>query len=84
MEVINKEASKGNGLTTLAKHLGISMDETMAIGDQQNDMSMVEVAGFGVSMGNGIPELKQIADAVTTTQDEDGVGVAIDKYVLDN
>ncbi|SUP60938.1 Phosphatase YidA [Weissella viridescens] len=47
-------------------------------------MSMVEVAGFGVSMGNGIPELKQIADAVTTTQDEDGVGVAIDKYVLDN
>lgn len=84
LEVINKEASKGNGLTTLAKHLGISMDETMAIGDQQNDMSMVEVAGFGVSMGNGIPELKQIADAVTTTQDEDGVGVAIDKYVLDN
>ncbi|MBM7617655.1 Cof subfamily protein (haloacid dehalogenase superfamily) [Weissella uvarum] len=84
IEIINKEASKGAGLRALADHLGISMDETMAIGDQQNDMSMVEAAGFGVAMGNAIDDLKAAADAVTTTQDEDGVGVAIDKYVLDN
>lgn len=84
LEILNKEASKGNGLRALADHLGIDMSETMAIGDQQNDMSMLETAGFGVAMGNAIPELKEIADAVTTTQDEHGVGVAIHKYVLDN
>lgn len=74
---------KGDGLTQLAKHLGLSMDEVMACGDAGNDTMMIKAVGMGVVMENGREELKEIADFVTKTNDEDGVAYAIEKLVLE-
>lgn len=82
LEFMHKDAAKGSGLLALAELLGIDRSETMALGDQQNDLTMIEAAGLGVAMGNAVPEVKAIADVETTTQNEDGVGVAVEKWVL--
>ncbi|XOQ37398.1 MAG: sugar-phosphatase [Lactococcus sp.] len=81
-EILNKKASKGQGLTQLAKILDIPLAETMAIGDAENDLSMLEAAGLAIAMGNAVPELLAIADDQTTTNDEHGVAVALAKFVL--
>ena len=82
LEFMHKDATKGSGLLTLAAKLGIDQSETMALGDQQNDITMIEAAGLGVAMGNAVPEVKAVADVETTTQNTDGVGVAVEKWVL--
>lgn len=82
LEVLNKSASKGNALKDLAKRLGWTSENMMAIGDQGNDLSMLKVAGTPVAMGNAIPEVKQLAKFVTATNEEDGVAKAIQKFVL--
>ncbi|KRM71272.1 sugar-phosphatase [Lacticaseibacillus brantae] len=82
LEVLNKKASKGNGLADLANHLGIDVSETMAIGDQANDLSMLEYAGTAVAMGNAIDAVKNIANVVTETNINDGVAKAINDLVL--
>ena len=82
LEFMHKDATKGSGLLTLAAKLGIDQSETMALGDQQNDVTMIEAAGLGVAMGNAVPEVKAVADVETTTQNADGVGVAVEKWVL--
>lgn len=82
LEAMNKAASKGNTITGLAADLGIDISDVMAIGDQGNDLSMIQAAGFGVAMGNGIDEVKDAAQAVTLTNREDGVAAAIRKYAL--
>lgn len=82
LEFMHKDATKGSGLLTLADKLGIDQSETMALGDQQNDITMIETAGLGVAMGNAVPEVKAVADVETTTQNTDGVGVAVEKWVL--
>lgn len=66
----------------LAEHLGIKQENVMALGDQANDIAMIEYAGMGVAMGNAITELKEIAQHVTGTNTEDGVALAIEKFVL--
>ena len=81
-EVLNKEASKGAAVANLAQHLGIDQDEIMAIGDNENDLSMIEYAGFGVAMGNAVPLVKEAANVVTKTNEEHGVAEAIKTYVL--
>ncbi|MDR0898989.1 MAG: Cof-type HAD-IIB family hydrolase [Lactobacillaceae bacterium] len=83
IEFIKKTVSKGNALKRLAEGLGLSLDETMSIGDQGNDLSMIEAAGTGVAMGNAVDEVKAAAQFVTKTNDEDGVAFAIEKFVLD-
>ncbi|GAA3598702.1 sugar-phosphatase [Gibbsiella greigii] len=82
LEILSKKADKGAGVRKLAQHLGIKQENVMALGDQSNDYAMVDYAGVGVAMGNAIPELKQIAQFVTTTNAEDGVARAIEKFVL--
>ncbi len=81
-EMLNKKASKGQALLDLAKHLGIKQEETMAIGDNENDLSMVETAGIGVAMGNAVDSVKAAATFVTKTNEEAGVAYAIEKYIL--
>jgi len=66
----------------LAEKLGLTMDQTMAIGDQENDRPMLEVVGNPVVMENGNPELKKIAKYVTKSNDEDGVAYALREWVL--
>lgn len=79
---MNKNASKGNALAKLADHLGLNKDEVMAIGDNENDLSMIDYAGIGVAMGNATENVKTIADVHTTSNDEDGVAQIIEKMVL--
>lgn len=82
LEFMHKNVSKGKALEKLCDELNIKADEIMALGNAQNDNSMLEFAGLGVAMGNSIPETLAIADTTTADNNHDGVGVAINKYVL--
>lgn len=82
LEIMHHEGTKGHALKFLAAHFGCDLSETIAIGDSWNDHEMLEAAGLGVAMGNAIPALKEIADYVTASNNEDGVKQVIDKFVL--
>lgn len=82
LEVLNKKASKGNALKDLAHVLGYSGSKLMAIGDSGNDADLIEYAGIGVAMGNAVDAVKDVADAFTLTNSEDGVAEAIKRFVL--
>ncbi|MCP4536386.1 MAG: HAD family hydrolase [Chloroflexi bacterium] len=75
--------SKGDALQQLAAHLDIPQAQVMAVGDQDNDTSMIAWAGLGVAMGNGSPAVKAVADWVAPPLSEDGAAVAIERFVLD-
>ncbi|MGD6816351.1 Cof-type HAD-IIB family hydrolase [Metabacillus sp. 113a] len=81
IEVMNISGNKGNGLKIMAAYLGIPLEETVAIGDQFNDLPMFDAAGFAVAMGNAQEEIKQKSDYVTAANDDHGVALAIE-YVL--
>ncbi len=82
LEILNKDASKGLAVQHLAEKLGISYEETMAIGDEENDRSMLEAVGNPVVMANGNPELKKIAKYITKSNEDSGVAHAINEWVL--
>ncbi|GAB2022012.1 sugar-phosphatase [Pseudolactococcus yaeyamensis] len=82
LEILNKNASKGLAVQHLAEKLGISHEETMAIGDEENDRSMLEAVGNPVVMANGNPELKKIAKYLTKSNEDSGVAHAINEWVL--
>lgn len=82
MEVTHAEATKGKGLLTICRHLGIDPAHTMALGDSGNDVPMLAVAGLGVAMGNAPDFVKAAARTVTLSNTEDGAAIAIEKYVL--
>ena len=82
LELMHKEGTKGEALKFLANHFGCDLSETIGVGDSWNDHEMIEVAGLGVAMGNAIPALKEIADYITTSNNEDGVKYVIDKFIL--
>ena len=70
-------ADKGKGIIAMACHEGFDPSRTIAFGDGGNDTSMILQAGIGIAMGNAIDELKQQADYVTTSVDEDGILYAL-------
>lgn len=74
--------NKGIALKNLADKLEISMDQVMAIGDAENDISMIEAAGIGVAMGNAVKNVKDHADYVSRTIEENGVAYAIEHFIL--
>ena len=74
--------SKGTALAWLARRLGIAQASVMAIGDNDNDITMVEWAGVGVAMGNGSPAVKVVADWTAPPVDADGVAAALERFVL--
>jgi Cof subfamily protein (haloacid dehalogenase superfamily) len=82
IEATGLGASKGDALARLAAHLGISQSRTMAVGDQDNDVSMIAWAGRGVAMGNASPEAKAVADVIAPSVEADGAAWAIERYVL--
>ena len=81
---MNPNASKGIALKELSEHLGIKQSEVMAIGDAENDLSMIEFAGTGIAMGNASETIKAAADYTVATNLEDGVKEAFDRWVLKN
>lgn len=82
LEVFDHRAGKGPSLQKLAEHLGIDRSRVMAIGDQENDLSMLQYAGTSVAMGNAIDAVKATALHETATNSEDGVALAIERFVL--
>src|SRR5699024_12445037 len=71
-----------NAVHTLLGHLGASMEDTLAFGDAENDMQMVEKCGIGVAMGNAENDLKEVADYVTTDVNQDGMLKAFEHFGL--
>lgn len=82
LEILNRKAGKGSGLKALAEYLQIRPAEIMAIGDNENDISMLTYAGIGVAMQNAIPAVKKASDFITTqTNDQDGVAEALQQFI---
>ena len=74
--------SKGRALRKLADHLDVAQARVMAIGDQGNDVSMLEWAGVGVAMGDGSPSARAAADWIAPSFADDGAAVAIERFIL--
>lgn len=83
LEIMPKGVDKGEALAKLAESLDIDQSETMAFGDQANDLSMIKWAGCGVAMGNAIDDLKDNAQYVTASNDDEGIAKALEKLVFD-
>ncbi|CDE99142.1 cof-like hydrolase [Clostridium sp. CAG:813] len=81
-EIGSKDAKKSKGVQFLCHMWGIKPEDVLAIGDQNNDIDLVQCGGIGVAMGNGTPELKECADFVTDTVENDGFVKAINKFVI--
>ena len=82
LEMMPKGVHKAAGLNQLIQHLNLLPENVMAMGDEENDLSMLKWAGLGVAMANGVAIAKETADAVTRTNDESGVAEAVEKYIL--
>ncbi|EOR28250.1 HAD family hydrolase [Clostridium sartagoforme AAU1] len=82
IEIMIGTTSKGNAVAHLADILNVNAEEVMCIGDSENDISMLKFAGIGVAMGNGLQMVKDIADYITDTNDNDGVAKAVEKFIL--
>ena len=82
IEAVPWGVSKGRAVAWLAEHLGFSLSETIAVGDNENDLTMVEWAGLGVAMGNATAEEKAAADWVAPSVTEDGVVEVIERFIL--
>ncbi len=81
-EITAPGADKGAGLLALADHLGIPREQTMACGDSENDLAMLDAAGFAVAMANSEACVFPHADAVTTSNEEVGVAKAVYEFIL--
>lgn len=81
-EAMPKGITKASGLRELAQKLDVKDKDIVALGDAANDLEMMKAAGFSIAMGNAAEDIKKIADAITSSNDEAGVAEAIQKYVL--
>jgi Cof subfamily protein (haloacid dehalogenase superfamily) len=84
IEVMDKDGNKGNALKIMADYYGISMADTVAMGDNFNDIPMLKVAGFSIAMGNADPAVKQLCKAVTLPNTENGVSYAMEQFILNH
>ncbi len=85
LDILSPEASKGVGLSAAAAELNLTSENVMAIGDNFNDLAMLQYAGIGVVMGNADESLKNKEGFhQTASNEEDGVAVAIEKFILEN
>jgi Cof subfamily protein (haloacid dehalogenase superfamily) len=81
IDVTNLGCDKGSALQRYCELKGISRNEVIAFGDNYNDLSMIEYAGIGIAMGNAVEDLKKVANEVTLTNNEDGIGVWLQKHL---
>lgn len=72
-DVVLKNINKGTGLRDLMKHLNLKKEDVVCIGDNYNDLDMMEEAGYRIAMGNAVEKVKEIADFVTASTDQDGI-----------
>ena len=82
IEAVPLGVAKDGSLAELLRRMGLTRENLMACGDGWNDLPMLALAGLGVAMGNAVPEVKAAADFVTADNDHDGVGLAVEKFLL--
>lgn len=82
LEFLKEGTSKFSALEVLLRELGISLDEVAAFGDQENDRELVKRCGVGVAVANGADHVKEVADYITASNNEDGVARFIKKFIL--
>ncbi len=82
LEVLPPGTSKGAGVARLLDELGIDPRHVIAFGDAENDIEMLRLAGLGVAMGNASQVVKDAADVVTASNEEDGVAQAVERFIL--
>lgn len=75
--------NKGAALTEYLTDLGLTKDDVMAVGDSENDATLLQAAGFAVAMGNAVEAIKNLADVITGPNGEDGVAQAIRQFILE-
>jgi Cof subfamily protein (haloacid dehalogenase superfamily) len=80
--IIMNDVSKGRALAALCSHLGITLEETAAIGDGENDISLLETGGLAIAMQNAPQELKAVADYITADIQHHGFAEAVRKFLL--
>jgi Cof subfamily protein (haloacid dehalogenase superfamily) len=82
LEIMDEMVSKSYAIQELEGIFDITYRESMAIGDNYNDIDMILYAGLGIAMGNAPDEVKKIADKITLSNDEDGLKMGLEKFVL--
>jgi hydroxymethylpyrimidine pyrophosphatase-like HAD family hydrolase len=82
VDVLHPEVGKADALEFLQRRWSLSARETLAIGDNWNDHEMLERAGLGLVMGNADPQMLALGLPVLPTNDEDGVAIAVERYLL--
>lgn len=82
LEIVPRGWNKWVGIQSLLANWDIPVEHVMAVGDGENDLEMIQGVGIGVAMGNAVPVVKQHATAVVSSNDDDGVAEAIEKYIL--
>ncbi|RXK18744.1 Cof-type HAD-IIB family hydrolase [Macrococcus sp. DPC7161] len=80
IEIVQKGINKAVGIEIAKDYLNIDRKNIIAFGDEDNDYEMIKYAGTGVAMGNAIRELKAVADCVTASNNEDGIGQFLEEY----
>lgn len=82
LEITHVDGHKGTGLKQMAHHYKVPLENTVAIGDEHNDVPMFQAAGLAIAMANADDDVKKHADIVTLSNDENGVAYAFQKYIL--
>lgn len=80
LEMVMKDFSKATAIEWLAQKYGICPEEIITIGDSENDLPMIEYAGLGVAVDNAMDAVKEVADYVAPSNDDDGVAYVIEKF----
>ena len=83
VEINRMGVHKGRGLEWLAQHLGCTLENVIAIGDSENDLTMLQMAGLGVAMANSEPSIRAAANVITGSNTENGVAQAVYRYILE-
>lgn len=79
LEIMNPAATKAKAIQFMEQHLGISAEQVIAFGDNFNDLDMLQYAGLSIAMGNAPDAIKQAAKEVTTTNNEDGIALVLNR-----
>lgn len=82
IEIMPKNVDKASSLDKMLETIGMTRENVICCGDGFNDVSMIKYAGIGVAMGNAQQAVKEVADYITSTNDEDGLVQVIDRFIL--
>lgn len=84
LEIMAPDMSKAAGFLKLCDYLKIPIEETIAVGDSDNDVDMIKAAGLGIAMGNARTCVKEVCDIMVSDNDHDGCAEAVKQYLLNN